>query len=190
MKRITFKDIRFWVLEPLGVLLLILAAGYLLFSSSEARAAPTPTVQQMKIHAAKVELAYDLPSGMLAAVCEHESNWRNVSGQAGEIGVCQIMPGTVRMVCNCGGDTMTVFYRGATGNAAGVGSISEMVDLPIGSAVIYSFAASIDPSATGLISNTATVTPPNGGTDPLPTRLHPRWPLPAPSSHRASCRRW
>lgn len=60
------------------------------------------------------------------------------------------------------------FAGGATGNAAGVGSISEMVDLPIGSAVIYSFAASIDPSATGLISNTATVTPPNGGTDPLP----------------------
>ena len=112
MKRITFQDFRFWVLEPIGFVLALILA-YLVFSLNEAQAAPAPTVQQMKIHAAKVELAYDLPSGMLAAVCEHESNWRNVSGKAGEIGVCQVMPGTVRMVCNCSDCAMTAFAIGA-----------------------------------------------------------------------------
>ncbi len=61
-----------------------------------------------------------------------------------------------------------VFSGGATGNDTGNGSISEFVDVPIGGLVTYSFAAAIDPSAVGLISNTVTVQPPAGGTDPLP----------------------
>jgi uncharacterized repeat protein (TIGR01451 family) len=67
-----------------------------------------------------------------------------------------------------GGQWTAVFGGGATGNAAGSGSINELVNLPIGGAVVYSLAAAIDPSATGQITNTATVTPPTGGTDPNP----------------------
>lgn len=67
-----------------------------------------------------------------------------------------------------GGQWTAVFSGGATGNAAGTGSIVELVDVPIGGSVTYTLAAAVDPSATGSITNTATVQPPSGGTDPNP----------------------
>lgn len=45
------------------------------------------------------EYKYDLPKGLLETVCYVESNWKNVHGRHGEIGVCQIKPSTVRMTC-------------------------------------------------------------------------------------------
>ncbi|HJW82422.1 MAG TPA: peptidoglycan-binding protein [Acidiferrobacterales bacterium] len=92
-----------------GLILLYVLMGY-----GDARAA---TVEQLEVHAAKVELAYDLPTGMLRAICEQESHWRNVAGQHGEIGVCQIKPATVQMVCNCKDNAHQVFFqRGARGD--------------------------------------------------------------------------
>jgi uncharacterized repeat protein (TIGR01451 family) len=64
------------------------------------------------------------------------------------------------------GQWTATFSGGAAGNTAGNGSISELVDIPIGGAVTYLLAAAINPSATGAITNTATVMPPTGGTDP------------------------
>ncbi|QDV69117.1 Calx-beta domain protein [Rosistilla carotiformis] len=48
---------------------------------------------------------------------------------------------------------------GASGNtAAGSGDLSELLSLPAGSSVTYTVTASIDPSATGTLANTATAT--------------------------------
>ncbi len=69
-------------------------------------------------HAALMESRYELPFGQLQAVCEQESRWRNVPGQAGEIGVCQIKPSTVALVA--GGNpyalTRTVYALGSQGS--------------------------------------------------------------------------
>src|SRR5258705_221313 len=63
----------------------------------------------------------------------------------------------------------SVAAGGATGNtAAGSGNINDTVSLPSGGSVTYTVSASIASSATGSLSNTATVTAPAGVTDPTP----------------------
>jgi uncharacterized repeat protein (TIGR01451 family) len=57
---------------------------------------------------------------------------------------------------------------GGTCTAAGAGNINDTVDLPVGGSVTYQLSAIINPSATGTLSNTATVAPPGGVTDPVP----------------------
>jgi uncharacterized repeat protein (TIGR01451 family) len=57
---------------------------------------------------------------------------------------------------------------GGTCTAAGAGDINDSVDLPGGGSVTYLVSAVIDPSATGTVSNTATVAAPGGLTDPVP----------------------
>ena len=52
-----------------------------------------------KAHATKMETKYSLPVGLLLAICEQESNWRNVGGAVGEIGICQVQAATVYMIC-------------------------------------------------------------------------------------------
>lgn len=58
----------------------------------------TPKQQAWQNHASFVEYSRGLPNGMLRAICEQESHWRNVRGQHGEIGICQIRPSTVRFL--------------------------------------------------------------------------------------------
>lgn len=43
--------------------------------------------------------------------------------------------------------------------ASGSGALAELVDLPVGSSVVFAFVASIDPAASGSLTNTATVMP-------------------------------
>jgi uncharacterized repeat protein (TIGR01451 family) len=50
--------------------------------------------------------------------------------------------------------------------ASGAGDISDTLTMPIGSFVTYRATGTVRPSASGTLSNTATVTPPNGVTDP------------------------
>jgi len=57
---------------------------------------------------------------------------------------------------------------GASCTPAGSGGLADTVDLPASSSVTYSISATIDPGATGTLSNTATVTPPAAVTDPDP----------------------
>ena len=47
-----------------------------------------------------------------------------------------------------------------------MGDISDIVDLPPGATVTSTATGTLDASATGLLVNTATVTPPPGDTDP------------------------
>lgn len=56
---------------------------------------------------------------------------------------------------------------GATGfSASGSGNISNTVSMPVGSSIIYTVVATISPSATGTITNTATISPPADTGDP------------------------
>jgi uncharacterized repeat protein (TIGR01451 family) len=55
-----------------------------------------------------------------------------------------------------------------TGRARGSGALATTVDLPVSASVTFSFTVQIDPSATGSLTNTATVTPPAGVTDTNP----------------------
>ncbi len=57
---------------------------------------------------------------------------------------------------------------GGTCTASGSGNINDAVNLPVGGSVTYTVTATISAAATGSLSNTATVTPPAGVTDPSP----------------------
>ncbi|MEO5714168.1 MAG: hypothetical protein ABIT37_11830 [Luteolibacter sp.] len=57
---------------------------------------------------------------------------------------------------------------GGTATASGSGNISDTVNLPVGGSVTYTVTAPISAAATGTLSNTATVSPPAGVTDPTP----------------------
>lgn len=53
----------------------------------------------------------------------------------------------------------------ASGNTDGVGDITDLVNLPVDSTIVYTVDATIASGATGTLSNTATVTPPSTVTD-------------------------
>ncbi len=57
---------------------------------------------------------------------------------------------------------------GGTCTASGSGSINDLINLPSGGSVTYTVSATVSPAATGTLSNTATVTTPEGVTDPTP----------------------
>jgi uncharacterized repeat protein (TIGR01451 family) len=65
-------------------------------------------------------------------------------------------------------------FAGATGGgvvsgpSSGSGALATTVNLPVNASVTFTFSAQIDPSATGILVNTATVSPPAGVTDPNP----------------------
>ena len=51
-----------------------------------------------RAYAKTVAVRHGLPEGLVAAICLVESSWRPyVVGSAGEIGLCQMKPGTLRM---------------------------------------------------------------------------------------------
>ena len=72
----------------------------------------------LRAHATQMEIAYELPRGLLAAIITQESHWRNVAGQHGEIGLAQIKPDTVRMICPaCSGNVhQKLFTFGSRGD--------------------------------------------------------------------------
>ena len=57
---------------------------------------------------------------------------------------------------------------GGTCTVAGAGNIADAITLPSGASATYTVTATIDPSATGSLVNTATVAPPDGTTDADP----------------------
>ena len=52
--------------------------------------------------------------------------------------------------------------------ASGSGSLSTLADLPSGASVTFTITGIVSPGATGTLSNTATIAPPSGVTDPRP----------------------
>lgn len=110
-----WKDTAWVIFEALAVMAGLILA-YVVMGCGDARAAPTRA--ELEVHAAKVEVEYQLPAGLVRAICEQESHWRNVAGQHGEIGVCQLKPSTVAMVCDCADSAgRTYLGRGASGDA-------------------------------------------------------------------------
>ncbi len=57
----------------------------------------------------------------------------------------------------------------ASGSSSGSGNINDVVNLPVGSSISYFVNAVVSQSASGSITNTATITPPAGVTDPVPS---------------------
>jgi len=57
---------------------------------------------------------------------------------------------------------------GGTCTASGAGNISDSVNLPPGGSATYAVTCTVSPSATGTLTNTASITPPPGVTDPTP----------------------
>jgi large repetitive protein len=63
---------------------------------------------------------------------------------------------------------VSIASGGASGNTSGSGNINDTVNMPVGSQILYIVSATVSPSASGTLSNTATVSPPGGVTDPNP----------------------
>jgi uncharacterized repeat protein (TIGR01451 family) len=77
--------------------------------------------------------------------------------------VADTFPASLTATWTCAG------AGGGTCTASGSGNINDAVNLPSGATVIYTVSATISAGASGTLSNTATVTPPGGVTDPNPS---------------------
>lgn len=67
------------------------------------------------------------------------------------------------------GTWTAVYAGGATGAASGTGNIGQLVNMPSGSTVTYTYVVAVPPDFTGgTITNTTTVSMPAGVTDPTP----------------------
>lgn len=107
-----WQDILAIILQGLATAAAIILTYALMGWGDVKAAAPS-----LPAYAEAMEIKYDLPQGMLQAICEQESNWRNVAGGNSEIGVCQLKPDTVRHICpQCYLNARQTFYRaGSTG---------------------------------------------------------------------------
>lgn len=109
-----FKPIHFLLDALAFVVILVIATVAVRCTKVEA----SSNVPSMQSYALAMELKYDLPSGLLRAVCEQESNWQNVAGSHGEIGVCQMKPDTVRHICPpCYRNATRVYFQTGSRNA-------------------------------------------------------------------------
>ncbi len=84
------------------------------------------------------------------------------AGPSGVTGatVADMLPASLTATWTCVG------AEGGTCTASGSGNINDLVNLPSGGSVTYTVSATISASATGTLVNTATVTAPQGVTDP------------------------
>ena len=76
--------------------------------------------------------------------------------------VTDTLPASLTCTWTCAGSA------GGTCTASGSGNINDTVNLPAGGSVIYTVMCTISASATGSLSNTASVAPPLGVTDLTP----------------------
>jgi len=73
------------------------------------------------------------------------------------------------MLCQRSNRYWTAIYTGgASGTASGTGSINEIVNMPKGGVVTYTYIINVPSSKTGNFINTANVSVPTGFTDPTP----------------------
>jgi len=62
-------------------------------------------------YASEMEIKYQLPKDLLVNICTVESNWRNVKGLHGELGVCQLRPSSVKHAFPDLTRTSTSYYK-------------------------------------------------------------------------------
>jgi len=85
----------------------------------------------------------------------------NAGPSAGSARVLDLIPGAVSSASwSCSSSS------GGSCPAAGTGSIDTMVDLPVGATVVFNLSGMVSPAARGSLSNTVSVTPEAGLTDP------------------------
>lgn len=100
-----------------GLFIFLIVFGVVTASADKAESAVIVPYGEgdLAAHAQQVEAAYDLPPHLLVAICKNESNWKNVRGRHGEIGVCQIVPASLNHAFGKAKDTRPVLTRGSTG---------------------------------------------------------------------------
>ena len=86
--------------ETLGASILYWIAVTMFIAAFVAAWAGAAHALTYKELAAQFEEKNSLPTGLLQAICEIESGWRaHAIGQDGEIGLCQLKPSTLHMLC-------------------------------------------------------------------------------------------
>lgn len=100
-----------------GLFLFAIVLGIVTVSSDKAESAViVPDGNgDLAAYAQQIEAAYNLPPHLLVAICKKESNWKNVRGQRGEIGVCQIVPASLDHALGKARGNRPVLQRGSTG---------------------------------------------------------------------------
>lgn len=98
-------------IEPITFVLIWLIGVLALTHSKECPAVDyIPYTQQ-------IEHKYNLQPNLLVAICTKESNWKNVKGAHGEIGVCQVTPASLSHAFGANTEIpKPVLGYGSTGN--------------------------------------------------------------------------
>lgn len=88
------------------------------------------TQTELVQHTVAMERKYDLPPQLLVAICQKESNWQNVRGAHGEIGVCQIKPASAEHALGKAKHSRPTLTRGSRGALVRVvqGMVGASVD--------------------------------------------------------------
>jgi uncharacterized repeat protein (TIGR01451 family) len=131
---------------------------------------PTPgnnSATDSDILAPQADLSITKTDGVTTATPGGSVTYTIVASNAGPSNapgsnVTDNLPGTLTATWTCVG------ALGGSCPASGSGNINNTVNLPAGGSVTYTVNATISPSATGTLGNTATVTAPAGVTDPTP----------------------
>ncbi len=117
---------------------------------------------------AQADLSITKTDGLTNATAGQAITYTIVASNAGPSGVTGATVADTFPAALTGVTWTCVGAGGGTCTAAGAGSINDLVNLPDSATVTYTVNATISPSFTGTLSNTATVTAPGGVTDPNP----------------------
>ena len=113
------------------------------------------------------DLSITKTDGVTSAVAGGSLTYTITAGNAGPndvtgASVADTFPATLTCTWSCSG------AGAGTCTAGGSGDISDTVNLPVGGTVTYTAICSVSASATGTLSNTATIAAPSGTVDPTP----------------------
>jgi uncharacterized repeat protein (TIGR01451 family) len=114
------------------------------------------------------DLSITKTDGQTSAIAGQPVSYTIVAANAGPNGVTGATVTDLVPVLITGATWTCVGSVGGACTAAGSGSIADGVNLPAGASVTYTLTGTLSPSATGTLSNTASIAPPSGVGDPTP----------------------
>lgn len=125
------------------------------------------TAYTLSVNVPSADLAITKTDGVTAAVPGGSVTYTVTASNAGPgvangATVADTFPAALTCTWTCAG------AGGGACTASGSGNINDTVNLPTGGSVSYTASCAISASATGTLSNTATVSPPAGVVDPNP----------------------
>ncbi|MCG8456735.1 MAG: DUF11 domain-containing protein, partial [Holophagales bacterium] len=123
------------------------------------------TSVQAQLFAPDADLGITKDDGVTAATPGGSLTYTIVASNAGPgpaapVSVADTFPGS--LACSW----TSVAAGGATGNSSAAGNLADTLTMPVSSSVTYTVTCDIDPAATGILSNTATIS--SAATDPVP----------------------